>query len=130
MNSRRRAKAPIDPGMAHLLELNGTIQSQTASGYWIKILAHRVKTSSARPFGLKYSLTLHAPDGERLTGFDNAHSITTAGRSKVRLAWDHFHCHAVDEPVTYEYGGADRLLTDFYNEVKRMLEEVNHEQDH
>jgi hypothetical protein len=99
MNSRRRGKAPIDPGMTHLLELNGTIQSLTASGHWIKIQAHRVKVSVARPFGLKYSLTLHAPNGERLTGFDNAHSIRTAAHSRVWLAWDHFHCHAVDDPM-------------------------------
>jgi hypothetical protein len=130
MNSRRRGKAPIDPGIAHLLELNGTIQSQTVSGYWTKIQAHRVKTSSARPFGLKYSLTLHAPNGERLTGFDNAHPLRTAGHSKVRLAWDHFHCHAVDEPIVYEYRGADRLLIDFLNEINRVLKEVDHEQDH
>jgi hypothetical protein len=29
-----------------------------------------------RPHGLKYSLTLHAEDGARLLGFDNAHRIT------------------------------------------------------
>ncbi|MDB5934706.1 MAG: hypothetical protein JWQ01_2050 [Massilia sp.] len=130
MNSRRRGKVPIDPGMAHLLELNGTIQSQTVSGYWIKIEARRVKTSSARPFGLKYSLTLHAPAGQRLTGFDNAHSIKTEGYCKVRPAWDHFHRHTLDEPMAYEYRGADQLLSDFFNEVKRVLEEVNHEQNH
>lgn len=116
--------------MARLLELNGTIESQTDSGFWTKIEVHRVKTSSARPFGLKYSLTLHAPDGERLIGFDNAHSIKPAGRSKIRLAWDHCHRCTFDDPVAYEYRGAEQLLNDFYNEVKLVLKEANDEQNH
>lgn len=33
----------------------------------------QVAASSERPHGIKYSLTLHAPDGTRLLGFDNAH---------------------------------------------------------
>lgn len=130
MNSRRRRKLPQDPGRERLLELNGRIQSQTGSGFWIKIEVHRVKLSAARPFGLKYSLTLHSPTGERLIGFDNAHSIKVERKSTARLAWDHSHSRALDEPIAYEYVGADRLMDDFFNEVRRVLEEVDHEQDH
>jgi len=32
----------------------------------------RVGVTPERPHGIKYSLTLHAPDGTRLIGFDNA----------------------------------------------------------
>jgi len=35
-----------------------------------------LKAAAARgPHGLKYSLTLHGPDGSRLIGFDNAHPV-------------------------------------------------------
>lgn len=128
MNSRRRSKEPKDPGLTHLLELDGAIESQTDSGYWTKIEVRRVKISLARPFGLKYSLTLHAPGGERLIGFDNAHSVASAG--KAQRAWDHFHRGTFEQPVPYEYRGADRLWFDFLDEVKRVLKEANDEQNH
>ena len=121
---------PQDPGLTHLLELDGTIESQTGSGYWTKIEVRRVKQSTARPFGLKYSLTLHAPGGERLIGFDNAHPVSPKGKEKARLAWDHFHRGTFETPVPYEYRGADRLWIDFLNEVKRVLKEVKDEQNH
>lgn len=63
-------------------------------------------------------------------GFDNAHSIKTSRRSEVLLAWDHCHRRTFDVPVPYEYRGADRLLSDFRSEVKRVLEEVDDEQNH
>lgn len=90
----------------------------------------RVRLSNARPFGLKYSLTLHAPGGERLIGFDNAHPVPSKGKEKLRLAWDHFHRGRFETPVPYEYRGADRLWFDFLNEVRRVLKEVNDEQVH
>ena len=129
MNSRRQGKTRTDPGLAHLLELHGTIESQTTSGYWTKIEARRVKASLARPFGLKYSLTLHSPAGDRLIGFDNAHSIKSAVQADKRLAWDHCHCDAHNDPIAYEYCGAYQLLNDFYEEVMRVLKEVNDEQN-
>ena len=44
------------------------------AGHWVKFVAMRVEPTPERPHGLVYSLTLHASDGTRLVGFDNAHS--------------------------------------------------------
>ena len=54
-----------------------------AGGYFAKFEIRRVAADTARPHGLRYSFTLHAPNGMRLVGFDNAHP-PTATRSRPR----------------------------------------------
>ena len=44
-------------------------------GHWVKFIVLRTEVTPSRPHGLSYSLTLHAPDGTRLVGFDNAHPV-------------------------------------------------------
>ena len=47
----------------------------------------RGEATETRPHGLYYSLTLHDPEGQRLIGFDNAHSVAAVGsRFKERPA--------------------------------------------
>lgn len=62
-----------EPGLDYLLGLDGNIEFQNDEGYWVKMEVRRATVSSERPYGIRYSLTLHAPDGTRLLGFDNAH---------------------------------------------------------
>jgi hypothetical protein len=95
-------------------------------GYWIKFEIRRVKPSKRRPFGLSYSFTLHAPDGTRLVGFDNAHRATAAGsRFKRRLvATDHWHRTGDQPGRPYAFKDADTLLQDFLREVRRALTEL------
>lgn len=65
-----------DPGTEALLDLNGQILVLDARGaYTARFSVQRVERTADRPHGLNYSLTLHGPTGERLIGFDNAHSI-------------------------------------------------------
>ena len=45
-----------------------------------------------------------------------------AGR---RLAYDHKHRH-VDKDVPYEFQDAQQLLSDFFAEVDRVLQEIRH----
>ena len=45
------------------------------AGHWVKFVVVRTEVTPQRPHGLRCSLTLHAPDGERLVGFDNAHPV-------------------------------------------------------
>lgn len=94
-------------------------------GYWLKFEIGRVEPSAGRPHGLNYSFTLHAPDGKRLVGFDNAHGVAAAGsRFKRRpTATDHWHRTESDEGRPYEFVSADRLLEDFFGEVRRVLDE-------
>jgi len=89
----------------------------------------RVDVTVERPHGIKYSLTLHAPDNTRLIGFDNAHIVKPAGsrfkHAGKRLPYDHRHRHALDEGVVYEFDTAYQLVSDFYAEVDRVLKEVS-----
>ena len=67
----------IEYGIETLLELDGTTMVVDPAGhYWVKFVVCRVPCAPERPHGLNYSLTLHAADGERLVGFDNAHAVT------------------------------------------------------
>jgi hypothetical protein len=82
--------------MNHDLELLLSLHGETfvfEGGYRVKYVAHKVPVTSAKPHGVDYSLTLHAPNGKRLLGFDNAHVVyecCEAGRrfsSAGRPSW-------------------------------------------
>ena len=65
-----------DPSLDTLLDLDGTVLVVDPDAkHWVRFVVTRVDATEAKPHGLDYSLTLHGPDGERLVGFDNAHSI-------------------------------------------------------
>ena len=113
-----------DHTLEFLLAFDGRIHHLEA-GYYIKFEIKRVKASKNRPHGLSYSLTLHAPDGTRLIGFDNAHGVAAVGsrlkkRSQVS---DHWHRSEGDVGRPYEFKDAETLLEDFFNEIERVLRE-------
>lgn len=113
-------------GLETLLELHGQIIDQE-DGYWIKIEAWRVDATRNIPHGIRYSLTLHEPYGQRILGYDNAHSVKLPKKFKFagkRLPYDHRHRHATDSGVPYEYQSAHQLLSDFFIEVDRVLGEI------
>ena len=115
-----------DHGITTLLGLHDQIIDQ-GDGYWIKIEAWVVSVSVDRPHGIRYSLTLHEPYGKRILGYDNAHAVKPPKKFKyagTRLPYDHKHRHVSDKGVPYEFKDAHQLLSDFFNEVDRVLEEV------
>ncbi len=75
----------------------------------------RVPASPEKPHGIDYSLTLHGPNGKRLVGFDNAHSV---GKRKPQD-----HHHRLRTIRSYEYRDAATLLADFWGAVDAMLRE-------
>ena len=118
-----------DAGLEYLLGLKGNIEFQNDAGYWVKMEVSRVAITAERPYGIKYSLTLHAPGGERLMGFDNAHGgVKPAGSHFLHVGkqypYDHRHRSAKDSGITYEFNTAYQLISDFYAEVDRVLKEV------
>src|ERR671911_3221908 len=94
-------------------------------GYWLKFEIKRVEATKERPHGLSYSFTLHAPDGARLVGFDNAHGVPARGsRFKAApQASDHWHRTEHDPGRPYAFKNAETLIEDFFNEVERVLDE-------
>ncbi len=115
-----------DTGLDSLLELDGQIVYQ-AKGYWVKFEVRLVKTSDERPHGIRYSLTLHDPRGERLMGFDNAHPAPLPKKFKYsgqRLPYDHKHLSISDRGNAYNFVDGYQLLSDFWQEVDRVLREL------
>lgn len=113
-----------DQGLDDLLALDGVVLVVDPAGnHWVKFVAKRVEPSDERPHGIVYSLTLHAANGERLVGFDNAHAISTgSGPSRrTRVTHDHRHRHGATKP--YEYQDASELMRDFWDEVDTVLRE-------
>ena len=113
----------VDSGLTNLLELNDSVLDQ-GDGYWIKIVAWQVAPSLDVPHGIRYSLTLHEPLGQRIMGYDNAHGVKPASKFKYagqRLPYDHKHRHATDVGVHYNYVDAHQLLSDFFAEADRVL---------
>ena len=108
-----------------LLDLHDQIIDQE-DGYWLKIEAWTVKPNKNIPHGIRYSLTLHAPSGKRLLGYDNAHAVK-AKRNKYsgeRMPFDHKHRYVADKGVPYEFKNAHQLLSDFFTEVDAVLKEA------
>ena len=113
-----------DKGLDTLLDLDGSIFVQEDKS-WIKIETKRLKApSNERPHGIKYSLTLHSPDGARILGFDNAHAVKVKSRKKYFgqiITYDHQH-HSTDESITsYSFSSPEQLLEDFFHEVDEYL---------
>lgn len=99
-------------------------------GYWVKIEAWEVLQKDSTPHGIRYSLTLHSPKGERILGYDNAHAVKEKGKKYAvkRMAFDHRHRFTDDPGVVYEFISADQLLLDFFEEVDKVLiEELQNE---
>jgi Family of unknown function (DUF6516) len=111
-------------GLEFLLAFDGRIH-HLEEGYWLKFEIQRVEITKRRPHGLSYSFTLHAPDGTRLVGFDNAHGVPGRG-SRFKAgpqASDHWHRTESDPGPPYPFKDAETLIEDFFNEVEKVLGE-------
>lgn len=107
----------VDHKLEVLLSLDG-LEFQFAGGHRVKIAAQRVEATTSRPQEIKYSLTLHDPQGSRIYGLDNAHRVR-----RRRPEFDHRHIYGGRRLVPYAYRGPVQLLEDFYAEVERILRE-------
>ncbi len=117
-------KLPAEHTLEFLLAFDG-LRHWFRGGYFAKYEIRRVEATPGKPHGLKYSFTLHAPDGARLLGFDNAHGAVTQGSSFKRMpeAMDHWHRTAADPGRPYAFKDAEQLIADFLTEVERALKE-------
>ena len=115
-------KEEIDHALEFLLAFNGRVH-WLEQGYCIRFEIRRIEASPSRPHGLGYSFTLHDPEGVRILGFDNAHRVRPKGarHRKTPDAADHWHGGEGDEGRPYKFESADKLLADFFFEVRRIL---------
>lgn len=116
------SKKQKDFGLEFLLGFDGRIH-YLEKGYWLKFAISRGEETKERPHGLSYSFTLHAPDGKRLVGFDNAHAVDPLGSRYRRrpTAYDHWHRTENDEGRPYGFKDVETLIEDFFTEVERVL---------
>ena len=111
-----------DPTLDVLLELDGQgFFVDAGRRFWVKFEVRRVKVDAEHPHGLRYSLTLHGPQGERLVGFDNAHRVSSGSGPGATQSRD--HRHRLGHVRQYAYRDAARLLSDFWAEVESVLRE-------
>ena len=112
-----------DPGLDTLLDLHGQTLFVDEIGHWVKFIVRRTAATPERPHGISYSLTLHAPEGTRLVGFDNAHPVRKRCGPGTRRRGEGDHRHRLRTVWPYEYKDAATLLGDFWKEVDKVLQE-------
>ena len=110
----------IDLGLDVLLELDGEIFPMD-NGYWTKFEARKVCMTDQIPHGIKYSLTLHNRQNQRILGFDNAHGVKLKKHryAAKKITWDHKHLKK--QVQDYEFESAGQLMEDFWQEVDKIL---------
>ncbi len=111
-----------DEGLDYLLALNGQ-RVVFDDHHWIKFEVALVEPSPDRPHGIRYNLTFHAPTGERLLGFDNAHAVRVPKRGKYSgkvFTYDHSHRSIADKGTPYSFTTPYQLVADFWSEVERV----------
>jgi hypothetical protein len=112
-----------DPSLEALLDLDGQQFTIEPSGYTVKFIVKKVPATAERPRGISYALTMHAPDGRRLVGFDNAHVVRSSrGPGGARTELD--HRHRLDTTRAYRYSNVGQLLEDFWREIYAVLDEL------
>jgi hypothetical protein len=117
-------KPKLDPGLDALLALDGVVLVVDPNGaHWVKVVVKQVAASPERPHGISYSLTLHAANGERLVGYDNAHTVSTGTGPGRRRSPTHDHRHRHSRTGPYAFSDAATLMQDFWNDVDAVLRE-------
>jgi hypothetical protein len=113
-----------------LLNLDGIVIEQ-AGGHWAKFEVHEVPETEQIPHGIRYSLTLHEPNGKRIMGFDNAHAVKRNKKWQhvSTRTFDHYHRHSQDKGVAYLFINAEQLLKDFWLMVDKILNSLGFEQE-
>ena len=112
-----------DPGLDTLLDLHGQTLFVDEVGHWVKFVVVRTEATAERRHGLSYSLTLHAPDGERLVGFDNTHAVREGRGPGRRRKGERDHRHRLRTIRPYQYMDAVTLLEDFWKEMEEVPRE-------
>ncbi len=109
-----------DKTLETLLNLDGEIFPMD-NGCWTKFEVKRIKPNRNIPHGIKYSLTFHDSNNQRLIGFDNAHAYKPKKMKygARKITWDHKHQMA--RVSSYEYESAGQLLEDFWVAVEKYL---------
>jgi len=96
------------------------------NGYWVTMRVTKVVPSDGRPHGIKYSLTLHDQNDDRILGYDNSHGIDVASgpakKSSRPRRFDHIDRRGKPS-IPYEFTTPFKLVEDFCTHVEQILKE-------
>ena len=96
------------------------------NGYWVTMRVTRVTPTEGRPHGLKYALTLHDQNDDRILGYHNSHPIDVATgpakKSSRPKRFDHIDRRG-KQSVPYEFATPFKLVEDFFAHVERILKQ-------
>ena len=96
------------------------------NGYWVTMRVTKVAASEGRPHGVKYALTLHDENDDRVLGYDNSHAVDVAtgpARKSARpKRFDHIDRRGKPS-VPYNFTTPYKLVEDFFAHVDRVLKE-------
>lgn len=121
-----------DKTLENLFDLDGeTFVVDETLGLWVKFEIRKIVPNKERPHGVRYSLTLHDRNNDRLLGFDNSHVIEFGGKNQVapKKSYDHWHRDSSDKGRPYNYVSAGKLIEDFWIEVDKKLEILKNERN-
>lgn len=108
----------FDEALRRLLDYNRR-RYWLVDGWSIRFRVVESEITTGRPYGIKYSFTLHDIDGTRLLGFDNAHGMPREEK------YDHRHPFgSTRRLVPYDFLGADELICDFFTAVENACKQV------
>ena len=112
-----------DPCLEVLLDLNGMTYYYD-SGYWIKYEAYKVTPCPEIPHGIRYSLTLHSPEGLRIFGIDNSHRLVPLRKvfAARKVTWDHKHQR--ERILAFDFESVDQLLDEFEQGTDAVLKDL------
>jgi hypothetical protein len=102
-----------DGELEWLLSLDGA-SYEAAEGYLVEFMARRTEQTPERPHGISYALVFRPKDGQPCGKY-----------VKASAAYDHWHRTERDPGRPYTFTTAAQLLDDFWNEVRRAMNERN-----
>ena len=110
-----------DYDLQNLLALDNYVYYLQGGKYWVKFEARKIEPTKHMPHGIKYSLTFHDKDNNRIVGYDNAHDCLPRRKNHraKKIKWDHIH--KKKRVYYYEFNSASQLIEDFWKTIENFL---------
>jgi hypothetical protein len=112
------------PSLDTLLDLDGQVLVlDPHSRDWVRFVGNPHTAQRGKAAWVELLADAAGPNGERLVGFDNAHSVRTSAGPGGKSQGPQDHRHRLKTVRPYEYSDAATLLEDFWREVEAVLAE-------
>ncbi|MDP6428118.1 MAG: DUF6516 family protein [Rhodospirillales bacterium] len=118
------AYEPVDHTLENLLDYHGRTHF-LQNGYSLQFDIWKVTKTVSRPYGIRYSFTVHDPDNHRILCFDNAHEVGIRAKFGFKpKQHDHWHRDGDKDIQLYDFVDAEKLLVDFFDAAENKLAQL------